>query len=66
MAELSLTPRYLDYRKDVQRLLTGWPYIPIEVAPIGMKTVLKALRELGCPNPELRTLGMEVVSTVIP
>jgi len=50
-----------DYRKDVQRLLTGWPYIPIEVAPIGMKTVLKALRELGCPNPELRTLGMEVV-----
>lgn len=47
-----------DFRKDVDRLLTGWGYIPIEVAPIAVKTVLRALRDLGCPNPSLRTLNL--------
>lgn len=45
-----------DYRKDVPRLLTDWPYIPIEVAPIAVKPVLRALKALGSPNPELRLL----------
>jgi ribose 5-phosphate isomerase len=59
--ETTINTSVLDYRKDVPRLLTGWPYIPIEVAPIATKTVLKALRELGCPNPELRTLGEQYI-----
>ena len=46
-----------DYRKDVPRLLTDWSYIPIEVAPIAVKPVLRALRALGSPNPELRVLN---------
>ena len=40
------------------RLLTSWPYIPIEVAPLSVKAVMKSLRQLGCPNPELRTLSV--------
>lgn len=40
----------------MKRLLTGWTYIPIEVAPIAVKPVLQALRALGSPNPELRIL----------
>lgn len=47
-----------DFRKDVDRLLTNWPYIPIEVAPIALKTVLKSLRDLGSPTPSLRTLNL--------
>lgn len=45
-----------DFRKDVPRLLTTWTYIPIEVAPIAVKTVIRALKVLGSPDPVMRTL----------
>jgi len=43
-----------DYRKDQPRLLTNWPSIPIEVAPIAAHTVIHSLRQLGSPNPRVR------------
>lgn len=49
----------IDYRKDQARLLTNWPTIPIEVAPISVPTVLHALRALGSTNPKLRTTLLE-------
>lgn len=36
------------------RLLTGWPAIPIEVAPIAAHSVLQALRSLGSSAPLVR------------
>jgi ribose 5-phosphate isomerase A len=51
----SLTPSpHPDYRKLQPRLLTSWPSIPIEVAPIAALSVLTALRALGSPSPEIR------------
>jgi ribose 5-phosphate isomerase A len=55
-AQLTYTP---DYRKKQDRLLTNWPTIPIEVAPISVPTVLRSLRTLGSKNPELRTTLLE-------
>jgi ribose 5-phosphate isomerase A len=49
----------LDYRKRQDRLLTNWPTIPIEVAPISVPTVLHSLRILGSDNPKLRTTLLE-------
>jgi ribose 5-phosphate isomerase A len=43
-----------DYRKQQARLLTKWPSIPIEVAPIGHVSVLRELELLGSKNPQLR------------
>lgn len=43
-----------DYRKNQKRLLTKWPSIPIEVAPIAHASVLKELKALGSQNPQLR------------
>jgi len=43
-----------DYRKQQDRLLTKWPSIPIEVAPIGHVSVLRELELLGSKNPQLR------------
>ncbi|KAF2451217.1 ribose 5-phosphate isomerase [Karstenula rhodostoma CBS 690.94] len=48
-----------DYRKKQDRLLTVWPTIPIEVAPIAVPTVLKGLRTLGSDGPKLRTTLLE-------
>ncbi|KAF2658732.1 ribose 5-phosphate isomerase [Lophiostoma macrostomum CBS 122681] len=48
-----------DYRKNQSRLLTNWPTIPIEVAPIAVPTVLRSLRTLGSTNPQLRTTTLE-------
>ncbi|KAF2739027.1 ribose-5-phosphate isomerase [Polyplosphaeria fusca] len=48
-----------DYRKKQSRLLTNWPTIPIEVAPIAVPTVLHSLRVLGSPSPKLRTTLLE-------
>lgn len=50
---------FADYRKDQARLLTNWPTIPIEVAPIAVPTVLHGLRSLGSANPKLRTTLLE-------
>lgn len=49
----------LDYRKKQDRLLTNWPTIPIEVAPIAVPTVLHSLRILGSTGPKLRTTLLE-------
>jgi len=43
-----------DFRKAQPRLLTNWPTIPIEVAPIAASSVLAALRALGSSNPVVR------------
>jgi len=48
-----------DYRKDQSRLLTFWPSIPIEVAPISINTVLHSLRTIGSVNPKVRQGMME-------
>lgn len=47
-------PPLPDHRKLQSRLLTSWPSIPIEVAPIAARQVLTRLRELGSPSPHLR------------
>ena len=43
-----------DYRKSQRRLLTNWPSIPIEVAPIAHASVIRELKNLGSSNPALR------------
>lgn len=43
-----------DYRKDQKRLLTNWPSIPIEVAPIAHASVLRELKLIGSPDAKLR------------
>ncbi|KAH7088895.1 ribose 5-phosphate isomerase A-domain-containing protein [Paraphoma chrysanthemicola] len=48
-----------DYRKRQDRLLTNWPTIPIEVAPLAQRKVVNALRQLGSSDPKLRTTLLE-------
>ncbi len=43
-----------DHRKLQTRLLTFWKYIPIEVEPLAVHTVMTALVELGSTSAELR------------
>lgn len=43
-----------DYRKNQPRLLSKWPTIPIEVAPIAHASVMQELRALGSTGPVLR------------
>ncbi|KAF2861794.1 ribose 5-phosphate isomerase A [Piedraia hortae CBS 480.64] len=43
-----------DWRKDQKRLLTSWPSVPIEVAPIAYVSVLKELEGLGAKAPKVR------------
>jgi len=43
-----------DYRKQQARLLTNWPSIPIEVAPISHASVLRELEIIGSKNPKIR------------
>ena len=43
-----------DYRKAQKRLLTQWPSIPIEVAPIAQASVIRELIAIGSSNPILR------------
>ncbi|GBF66291.1 ribose-5-phosphate isomerase [Trichophyton mentagrophytes] len=43
-----------DWRKNQSRLLTSWPSIPIEVAPLAARRVMDELKVLGSPNPVLR------------
>lgn len=43
-----------DSRKLQSRLLSGWKYIPIEVAPFAAHRVVSALKELGSINPAVR------------
>ncbi|KAF2129492.1 ribose 5-phosphate isomerase [Dothidotthia symphoricarpi CBS 119687] len=48
-----------DYRKRQDRLLTNWPTIPIEVAPLSQKKVIASLKILGSTDPKLRTTLLE-------
>lgn len=48
-----------DYRKKQDRLLSNWPTIPIEVAPLAHVKVAAALRELGSTEAKLRTTLLE-------
>lgn len=48
-----------DYRKRQHRLLTNWPTIPVEVAPLAQRKVAAALRALGSTDPKLRTTLLE-------
>jgi ribose 5-phosphate isomerase A len=48
-----------DYRKRQDRLLTNWPTIPIEVAPLSQNKVIAALKVLGSTSAELRTTKLE-------
>ncbi|KAK3114338.1 ribose-5-phosphate isomerase rki1 [Teratosphaeriaceae sp. CCFEE 6253] len=43
-----------DYRKNQKRLLTNWPSIPIEVAPIAYQSVLRELNLIGSPDAKIR------------
>lgn len=43
-----------DYRKNQKRLLTNWPTIPIEIAPIAYASVIRELVALGSVKPILR------------
>ncbi|QSS50787.1 ribose 5-phosphate isomerase A [Histoplasma capsulatum var. duboisii H88] len=43
-----------DSRKLQRRLLTNWPSIPIEVAPLAVRRVISELQKLGSPLPKLR------------
>jgi len=43
-----------DYRKNQTRLLTNWPSIPIEVAPIAHASVLRELKLIGSHGAKLR------------
>ncbi|KAK2788831.1 ribose-5-phosphate isomerase rki1 [Emmonsiellopsis sp. PD_33] len=45
-----------DSRKLQPRLLTSWPTIPIEVAPLAVRRVITELQKLGSPLPKLRTV----------
>ncbi|KAH6614331.1 ribose-5-phosphate isomerase [Boeremia exigua] len=48
-----------DYRKRQDRLLTNWPTIPIEIAPLAQNKVAAALRQLGSTDPKLRITQLE-------
>jgi ribose 5-phosphate isomerase A len=48
-----------DYRKRQERLLTNWPTIPIEVAPLAERKVIAALKVLGSSDPKLRNTLLE-------
>jgi len=43
-----------DHRKLKTRLLTAWPTIPIEVAPMAARHVMSRLQVLGSPKPFIR------------
>jgi ribose 5-phosphate isomerase A len=45
----------IDFRKLQSHLLTAWPSIPIEVAPIAAPSVLTALKALGSTEPKIRS-----------
>ncbi|KGY15191.1 ribose 5-phosphate isomerase A [Paracoccidioides brasiliensis Pb03] len=49
-----------DSRKLQSRLLTNWPSIPIEVAPIAVRRVIAELQKIGSPLPKLRITAPEV------
>lgn len=47
----------IDYRKLQSRLLTSWPTIPIEIAPLSAPTIKRILINLGSSDPKIRQGG---------
>lgn len=45
---------FQDHRKLQSNLLSSWKTIPIEVAPIAVRSVQAALKALGSSNPQIR------------
>ncbi|KAI1915152.1 ribose-5-phosphate isomerase rki1 [Ophidiomyces ophidiicola] len=48
-----------DYRKLQPRLLTKWPSIPIEIAPVAFHPVISTLKAMGSMSPVLRKSTIE-------
>ncbi|KAI0134965.1 ribose 5-phosphate isomerase [Daldinia grandis] len=53
-----------DSRKKVDRLLTNWTYIPVEVSPMGGEYVRRELLRLGSTDPKIRTSGPTFIRTI--
>ncbi|KAI4867947.1 ribose 5-phosphate isomerase [Hypoxylon rubiginosum] len=53
-----------DSRKRVDRLLTSWSYVPVEVSPMGAEYVRRELLRLGSQDPKVRTSGPTFISTI--
>lgn len=53
-----------DSRKKVDRLLTSWAYIPVEVSPMGAEYVRRELLRLGSKDPKIRTSGPTFIRTI--
>ncbi|KAI0854076.1 ribose 5-phosphate isomerase [Daldinia vernicosa] len=53
-----------DSRKKVDRLLTKWAYIPVEVSPMGGEYVRRELLRLGSTDPKIRTSGPTHIRTI--
>ncbi|KAI1765350.1 ribose 5-phosphate isomerase [Hypoxylon sp. FL1150] len=53
-----------DSRKKVDRLLTSWTYIPVEVSPMGAEYVRRELLRLGSKDPKIRTSGPTFIRTI--
>lgn len=54
-----------DHRKLSKRLLTQWPSIPIEIAPLSAPTIKRILITLGCPDPKIRQGGSAKAGPVV-
>ncbi|KAI0173311.1 ribose 5-phosphate isomerase [Hypoxylon sp. FL1284] len=53
-----------DSRKKVDRLLTAWTYVPVEVSPMGAEYVRRELLRLGSTDPKIRTSGPTFIRTI--
>ncbi|KAI2640835.1 ribose 5-phosphate isomerase [Hypomontagnella submonticulosa] len=53
-----------DSRKKVDRLLTSWAYVPVEVSPMGAEYVRRELLRIGSTDPKIRTSGPTFIRTI--
>ncbi|KAI1452525.1 ribose 5-phosphate isomerase [Annulohypoxylon moriforme] len=53
-----------DSRKKVDRLLTAWTYVPVEVSPVGAEFVRRELLRIGSKDPKIRTSGPTFIRTI--
>ncbi|KAI1642162.1 ribose 5-phosphate isomerase [Daldinia loculata] len=53
-----------DSRKKVDRLLTNWTYVPVEVSPMASEYVRRELLRLGSTDPKIRTSGPTSIRTI--
>ena len=62
---LTIAYKHADYRKLVPRLLTAWPTIPVEIAPLAAPTIKRILITLGSPDPKIRQGGSAKAGPVV-